>query len=301
MKVARERIGLMFTRPRVTLSMLPVLLLGAGPAASIDRTLAERSAATQPCPTRDVRVDGKSLHFIVCDGRRQAPVIILEAGATLDSTEWTGVIAQLAGRTDATIIAYDRAGMGKSQALDTPYDIVQEVDRLHAALRKLKRARPLLLVGHSYGGYLIQLYAHRHRRDVAGLVYVDANTITGIGGVEGAKALIDPVIEADRKGQGRFNDMRLARGYVAATETMVRIPPPAGIPVTVITQGAIDLPMTDPGLKRWRDGHLALAKASGGRMIYADGAGHLIPTEKPKIVADAILATLNAARGSPAN
>ena len=279
--------------PRFVLSMLPVLLLSVGPAA------AEKPAPAQSCAARDVAVDGKSLHFVICAGRPHGPVVLLEAGATLDSTEWTGVIAQLAGRTDATIIAYDRAGMGKSHALDTPYDIVQEVDRLHTALGKLKRARPLLLVGHSYGGFLIQLYADRHRKDVAGLVYVDANTIAGIGGVEGAKALIDPVIEADRKGQGRFNDMRLARGYVAATEAMVRVPPPTGIPVTVITQGAIDLPMTDPGLKRWRDGHLALAKASGGRMIYADGAGHLIPTEKPKIVADAILATLNAARGSP--
>ncbi|HEY0624600.1 hypothetical protein [Sphingomonas sp.] len=67
--------------------------------------------------------------------------------------------------------------------------------------------------------------------------------------------------------------MRLAHGYVAATEVTGRIPPPSGIPVTVITQGAADLPAGEQGPRRWREGHLALAAATGGRMIYADGAG----------------------------
>jgi pimeloyl-ACP methyl ester carboxylesterase len=287
--------GVMSIYLPLALPLLPVLLSG-GSAVAHDSARLEASASALPCAARGVAVDGKSLHFMICAGRRSGPVVLLEAGATLDSTEWTEVIARLAGRTDATIIAYDRAGMGRSQALDTPYDIVQEVDRLHAGLRKLRRNRPLLMVGHSYGGYLIQLYAHRYAADVMGLVYVDANTVQGIGGVEGAKALIDPVIAADRNGEGKFNDMRLARGYVVATEAMTRIPPPSRIPVTVITQGAADQPMSNAGSKRWREGHLALAATSGGRIVYADGSGHMIPTEKPGIVADAILATLKAAR-----
>lgn len=285
----------MSTCLRLALPLLPILL-AAGSAAARDPARAEVPVPARPCKDRDVAVESKSLHFVICAGRGHGPVVLLESGATLDSTEWTQVMARLAGRTGATIIAYDRAGMGKSQPLATPYDIVQEVDRLHAALRKLRRGRPLLMVGHSYGGYLIQLYAHRYRTDVMGLVYVDANTVHGIGGVKGAKALIDPVIQADRNGKGAFNDMRLAHGYVAATEVMTRIPPPAELPVTVITQGAADLPMPNPGARRWRDGHLMLARASGGRMIYADGAGHMIPTEKPEVVADAILAMLRTAR-----
>lgn len=98
---------------------------------------------------------------------------------------------------------------------------------------------------------------------MAGLVYVDANTVQGIGSVDGARALIDPIIEADRKGKGYFNDMRLAHGYVIATEAMTRVPPPTDIPVTVVTHGAADLPMSDPGSRRWRDGHLALVAATG--------------------------------------
>ena len=99
------------------LALLPILL-GPGSAAARDPARAE--APVRPCAPRDVSVGGKSLHFVICAGRRDGPVVLLEAGATLDSTEWTGVTARLAGRTDATIIAYDRAGTGKSQPLDTP-------------------------------------------------------------------------------------------------------------------------------------------------------------------------------------
>lgn len=241
---------------------------------------------------KDVVVDGKALHFVVRPGSEAGPVVVLEAGATLDSTSWNGVIEALRNKTCATIIAYDRAGMGKSAPLDTPYNIVQEVDRLREGLRQLGQARPLLLVGHSYGGYLIQLYAHRNPADVAGMVYVDANTIDGLGGIEGSKALIDAVIKADREGRETFNDMRLAKGYVAANTVMSRIPPPQNIPVAVLTQGAPDLQITDPGLLRWRKGHEALAKATGGVLIYAPGAGHMIPAERPELTADVIVQTL---------
>ncbi len=244
----------------------------------------------------DILVDGKALHFVVRPGSASGPIVVLEAGATLDSTSWNSVVEALSKKTCATIIAYDRAGMGKSAPLDTPYDIVQEVDRLRAGLRKLGRDRPLLLVGHSYGGYLIQLYAHRNPADVAGMAYVDANTIDGIGGIEGARALIDTVIKADREGHGTFNDMRLAKGYVAANTAMSRIPPPQNIPVAVLTQGAPDLQITDPGLMRWRRGHEALAKATGGVLIYAPDTGHMIPTERPELVADVIVQTLNRIR-----
>lgn len=245
---------------------------------------------------KDIVVDGKALHFVVQPGSEAGPIIVLEAGATLDSTSWNGVIEALRNKTCATVIAYDRAGMGKSAPLDTPYDIVQEVDRLREGLRQLGQARPLLLVGHSYGGYLIQLYAHRNPADVAGIVYVDANTIDGLGGIEGSKALIDAVVKADHEGRGTFNDMRLAKGYVAANTVMSRIPPPQHIPVAVITQGAPDLQIADPGLLRWRNGHLELAKVTGGQLIYAPDTGHMIPTERPELVADVIVQTLNTIR-----
>jgi pimeloyl-ACP methyl ester carboxylesterase len=50
----------------------------------------------------------------------------------------------------------------------------QEVFELHTLLRKAKVRGPYVLVGHSYGGLLVRLFAGQYPREVAGLVLVDS-------------------------------------------------------------------------------------------------------------------------------
>lgn len=47
------------------------------------------------------------------------------------------------------------------------------VDELGALLRAAQIAPPYLLVGHSFGAFVVELYAARHRDEVAGLVLVE--------------------------------------------------------------------------------------------------------------------------------
>lgn len=243
----------------------------------------------QPRPERhDVAIGGRTLHFEIRRGRADAPVIVLEAGATLDSREWGPVIERLAAQTDSSIVAYDRAGMGRSQPLNTTYDIREEVSRLRRGLRQLGFANNLVLAGHSYGGFLIQLYARLYPKEVAALIYVDANTVIGLDGIGGAERFRDSTLAAVRDGTNRFNDIRLAEGYVRTMKTMMEHPAPCGVPVVVLTQGAEDRKTTSPALKLWRDGHLELAARTGGKLIYAGKSGHMIPDDEPDLVAATI-------------
>ncbi|AJP71202.1 alpha/beta fold hydrolase [Sphingomonas hengshuiensis] len=261
------------------------ILLGCGMAG-------QAAAAAKDPPGsehRDVLVQGHLMHFELSRGSNPDRVILLEAGATLSSTEWTEVMRRLRSRTNATIIAYDRAGMGRSAPLRTRYDVRQEVSRLHDALRQLGLAREMVLVGHSYGGFLIQLYANLYPREVAGMVYVEAVTVSGLGGVAGATLFRNAISDAIRAGTNQFSDPRLAEGYVRTMKTLMRNPPPCGIPVAVITRGPRDMAITDPLLQRWRDGHAALAATTGGTLIHAARSGHVVPVDDPDLVADAIL------------
>jgi len=243
----------------------------------------------QPGPERhDVAIGGRTLHFEIRRGRSDAPVIVLEAGATLDSREWGPVIERLAAQTDSSIVAYDRAGMGLSQPLKTTYDIGQEVSRLRRGLRRLGFTNNLVLTGHSYGGFLIQLYARLYPKEVAALIYVDANTVIGLDGIGGAERFRDSTLAAVRDGTNRFNDIRLAEGYVRTMRTMMKHPAPCGVPVVILTQGARDMAITSPALKRWRDGHLELAARTGGKLIYAAKSGHMIPDDEPDLIAATI-------------
>lgn len=234
---------------------------------------------------RFVSVGGAKLHVKVFHPTKtpKGPMILFESGGGADSTAWTDVIARLAPETRQTLVTYDRAGRGKSDALENPYDIYEEVARLHKALFRLGLGREVVLVGHSFGGYLIQLYANLYPEEVAGMIYVDPNTFEGMGGLEWAKESV-----AKTTKEMLINpkyDGRMFLGFLDLTEVMRRTPAPCGVPITVISQGKGDLLAGHP---KWREAHEALAKRTGAKLVYAQSTGHMIPNEAPQIIVDEI-------------
>lgn len=99
------------------------------------------------------------------------PVIILEAGAGDDSTTWKDIFSSLAQFSH--VVAYDRAGLGRSGKAATPRTALQLVSDLHSLLQAARLEGPYLLVGHSLGALVCRLYAQQYRREVAGLVFID--------------------------------------------------------------------------------------------------------------------------------
>jgi pimeloyl-ACP methyl ester carboxylesterase len=124
-----------------------------------------------PPPGRLVDIGGYRLH-IDCEGTG-SPVVILEAGLGDMGVSWAQVQPTLARWTQAC--SYDRAGLGWSDAGPSPRDPARETDELHTLLSRAGVTPPYVLVGHSYGGDLVRLYAHRFPDGVAGLVLVEAS------------------------------------------------------------------------------------------------------------------------------
>jgi pimeloyl-ACP methyl ester carboxylesterase len=67
-----------------------------------------------------------------------------------------------------------RAGLGRSAPSPPPYRIDDEADALRRELDRHGIEAPIVLVAHSYGGFVATLVAAFDRR-VAGVVLVDAN------------------------------------------------------------------------------------------------------------------------------
>jgi len=100
------------------------------------------------------------------------PTVVLETGLGAESAEWAAVQERLA--LVARVCRYDRANRGASDPAPTPRtarDMVADLDRV---LKAAGEPGPYVLVGHSFGGLLVRLYAHLHRERVAGLVLVDS-------------------------------------------------------------------------------------------------------------------------------
>ena len=120
-------------------------------------------------PGRFVDVGGYRLHVqTVGEG---APTVVFDAALAGSSISWTYV--QPAVATFARTIAYDRAGFGWSDAGPMPRTAGRIVDELKQMLDQAAEAPPYLLVGHSFGGFVMRIFAARYPKETAALVLVD--------------------------------------------------------------------------------------------------------------------------------
>jgi pimeloyl-ACP methyl ester carboxylesterase len=245
-----------------------------------------------------VDVGGYNLNFRIIPG--QGFTILLESGGGLDSSEWNALAPRLAQETGATVIAYDRAGFGKSDLPETKYDLREDTAALWRGLRTLGLDRNLILVGHSYGGFLIRFEAAEHPDAVRGLVFVDPFTVEFVDmlGVEycnnhpmmGKLPFDTSRPETLSKLQRALVRMAGApdRNLAEKIAVMRKAVIPEGIPVRVITSGTAFLPKPEE-FKAWRESHERLtASIKGATLVVAEKSGHMIPFSQPDLVVSVV-------------
>ena len=253
-----------------------------------------------------VDVGGYNLNFRMIPGQGHA--ILLESGGGMDSTEWNALAPRLALETGATVIAYDRAGFGKSDLPEMKYDLREDTAALWRGLRTLGLDRDLILVGHSYGGFLIRFEASEHPDSVRGLVFVDPFTVEFVDtfGIEycnnhpmmGKLPFDTSRPETLSKLQRAMVRMVGApvRNLAENIAVMRKAVIPEGIPVRVITAGIAFLPKPEE-LKAWRESHERLTAAiKGATLVVAEKSGHMIPFSQPDLLVSIVSDVVRSAK-----
>lgn len=152
---------------------LLVVLLGLAGAGLIYQTVATRRGERRFAPPGLlIDVGGHRLHA-VCRGQG-SPIVLLESGIAASSLSWTLVQPEIA--TFTRVCAYDRAGLAWSDPPSSPRTFDRIVDELGTVLAHVGREERSVLVGHSFGSFVVRAYAARHPERVAGLVLVDPPT-----------------------------------------------------------------------------------------------------------------------------
>ena len=284
-------------RPMSLFPALKCALFALAILAPVTTPAAAQDQASQTVE-KSVDVGGYNLNFRIIPGR--GPAILLESGGGMDSTEWSALAPRLAQETGATVIAYDRAGFGKSDLPETKYDLREDTAALWRGLRTLGLDRNLILVGHSYGGFLIRFEAAEHPDAVRGLVFVDPFTFEFVDmfGVDycnnhpmmGKLPFDTSRPETLSKAQRALvrmvgaPDSNLAEKIAVARKGVV----PEGIPVRVITAGIAFLPNPEEQ-KAWRESHERLtASIKGATMVVAEKSGHMVPFSQPDLLVSVV-------------
>ncbi|KAB8189553.1 alpha/beta fold hydrolase [Nonomuraea phyllanthi] len=160
--------------------------------AGSSTTTEPATAASHTYRTEDVAVDGGTLRVGVWepDGGAGAAgsggTVLAVHGITASHMAWPDVVAALPGRR---VIAPDLRGRGRSNGLGGPYGMARHADDLAAVVRALctgpgagegaaasggvPRPGRVTVVGHSMGGFVGLVLAHRHPDLVERLVLVD--------------------------------------------------------------------------------------------------------------------------------
>ena len=98
------------------------------------------------------------------------PTVVLVHGITSSHLAWAATADLL---PSVRVVAPDLRGRGRSRDLPGPYGMARHADDVAAAVRQLGTGGPAVVVGHSMGGFVGVVLAHRHPDLVASLVLVD--------------------------------------------------------------------------------------------------------------------------------
>ena len=127
-------------------------------------------------PKQKVLVSGETIEYVSAGSGVSTIVLINGSGGPIEG--WHEVFGALA--EFAKVFAYNRPGTGGSSKPTVPQVGSHAVSSLRAALRAAKLSPPYILVGHSLGGLIANLFARLHPSEVSAAVMVEATAADDI-------------------------------------------------------------------------------------------------------------------------
>jgi len=258
---------------------------GGGDASDASESSTQQpSASVAPSAGGSVeelfQVNGRGLHLACTPG--EGPTVVFSHGVGGQAGDWDATLSNLA---DIPTCVYDRVNVGLSDRESGRHSATDDVEDLHALLEAAEIAPPFVLVGHSFGGMEMLMYAGTYPEDVEGIVLADATLPF--------ESLLDPPnLRAEIRAELNANPERVDfYGAYAEARTLVASIP--GVPITYLFGAQQVLP------PEWEEGayeaalHRFLDGLPDGRLVEL-AADHDLPLDEPEAIADAVRQTLSA-------
>ncbi|WP_404802156.1 alpha/beta fold hydrolase [Bacillus infantis] len=209
------------------------------------------------------------------------PTIILEAGYGDHSKAWDPVIEELS--TLSRVFTYDRAGLGKSERSSSPRTSGEMVKELKQLLTAAGIAPPYLLVGHSFGGGNMRMYATEYPEEVCGLILIDSTP-------EEYRERFLPTMPEDF--QEAYHKQFVREGnYDEFMESLQQLKDTRrrlDVPLIVLSAGKKAYYSAE-SQALWNDMQRELLEISShGELVIAENSAHYIQRDEPEVIVDAV-------------
>ena len=252
-----------------------------------------------------------------------SPIILFDSGVGGSHMDWINVQSSAGELTQAC--SYDRSGYGWSEMGIKPRTSKRIVNELTQLLKKAKKEPPYILVGHSFGGLNMQLFARANPDNVIGLILIDSIHVEQYKRFEDAGIEIPTVnttrfllgskdqvtrgmpdeykdiayrlVRSDKALSSMFNELRNINISIEEIKSASKMP---DIPVTVITHGkkVWDSAMFKNMEEIWLELQTKLSKStSKDKLLVAEESGHNIHLNQPKLILDEIKIILKKNKG----
>lgn len=259
------------------------LLLCVCPLLSAQQT---KTATQLSVQTQDIDVGGYKLRLQVAG--TGTPTVVLDYGLGGSLENWRDVFPEVARFT--RVVAYDRAGYGKSEPGPEPRSQTQIATELHTLLHRAQIAPPYVLVGHSLGGANIRAFAYLFKDEVAGLVFVDpfnVNIFTSQSEKEREAAMAQQEAALKDAPAGVQAEWKFLKSEDQNNFSQMRsFGAPPDVPMMVLVAGRGRPP-------HWVKSELNeygtwVAEASEGGLVVTPESRHPIQSDDPALVISAI-------------
>jgi pimeloyl-ACP methyl ester carboxylesterase len=211
--------------------------------------------------------------------------IILEAGGGMYSDVYKAIQDTVVSLTGMRVMSYNRSGFGQSELGPEHFTAMDEVDALKKCLEIQGFKDNYILVGHSYGGFIIQLFTQRYPELVKGLVLIDPMNVKFVDrfGLDNLNA-VTPYFENPTKNHEKAGN-RMIDFFPEALKVLRDKELPPDIPALLITAGHFPF-----GQEIWRACHEEMVDNSEKhKLIIAEDNSHDILGENPALVMTTIV------------
>ncbi|WP_370529744.1 alpha/beta fold hydrolase [Alkalihalobacillus sp. AL-G] len=121
---------------------------------------------------RKIDIGGMELYYELLGENSDEPTLVFDSGYGWELKNWNPISEQVS--KFARMFVYDRAGLGESETDGRSHDSQQAVENLRVLLGKANVKPPYVLVGHSFGGLNVRLFASTYPDEVSGVILLDS-------------------------------------------------------------------------------------------------------------------------------